>query len=223
MFRTRTTGLGAALAAVVVVAGLVSCRPDVAEPDAPPSQSADASQSGGAVGPGGQPGKPSADASGAPDAPSGKRRVVDAEVAGGLRKLTDDNAVSDIPVDPGDMRKGMNLVVSHFEAPPPIRGPILFEGVDNVPEDTTKRREHLWRGMLDYIQWDYELGQPSAEPVDPGPLGGSVECMLASLVEDGNVICGWADENTAAVALFKDTDIATAAPLFVKMRADLEK
>lgn len=215
MFRTRTTALAVVLTAAVAVTGLVGCRPDPVPDDPGASPSKRPSQPSTPTGP------PTSTPTGAPD--GGKRAVVDAPVAGGLKKLTDDNAVSDIPVDPGDMRDGMNLVVSNFASPEGISGPILFEGVDNVPEDTSKRREHLFRGMLEHIKWDAELGQPSASPVDAGALGGSVECLLASLSEDGNVICGWADNGTAAVALFKDTTVDKAAKVFVEMRSDLEK
>ncbi|MFH8367788.1 hypothetical protein [Streptomyces sp. NPDC018031] len=167
---------------------------------------------------------PSADPSAGPSGePDGRRRVVEASPAGGLPRLTGDGALSDVPVDPGEMRDGMTLVAAHYAAPGAAE-PVLFMGVDNVPEDTGKRREHLWRGMLDHAGWDHELGQPQAEPVaDAGELGGSVECMLASLSESGNVICGWADDGTAGVALFPDTTLPEAGELFVRMRADLEK
>ncbi|MEU3094378.1 hypothetical protein ABZ690_06015 [Streptomyces sp. NPDC006967] len=164
------------------------------------------------------------DASPAPSAePKGPRTLVDASSAGGLDRLTGDRALTDAPVDPGEMRDGMTLVIGNYGDPGGRGAPVLFEGVDHVPEDTSKRREHLFRGMLEYIQWDPELGQPQAEPVDAGPLGGSVECLLASLSEDGNVICGWADEGTAAVALFEDSTVADAGELFVRMRGDLER
>ncbi|WP_233221091.1 hypothetical protein [Streptomyces carminius] len=210
MFRTSSGVLRqTAVVAVLAVAALTGCQPEDV-PAAPGSSGPavpDASRSA-------TPGTP---------APDGERALVDAEEAGGLRRHMGDGAVTDVPVDPGEMRDGMRLVVSHF-ADPDGGDPILFEGVDNVPEDPNKRREHLFRGMLEHIQWDPELGQPTAEPVaDPGPLGGSVECLLASLAESGNVICGWADESTAAVALFPDSDLAEAGKLFVAMRGDLER
>ncbi|MFF1272536.1 hypothetical protein ACFVZC_03820 [Streptomyces marokkonensis] len=149
--------------------------------------------------------------------------MVDAPSAGGLDRLTGDGALADVPVDPGDMRDGMTLVTGNYGKRGGRGTPVLFEGVDHVPEDTNERREHLFRGMLEYIQWDPELGNPEAQPVEPGPLGGSVECLLASLSEDGDVICGWADEGTAAVALFENSTLADAGKLFVAMRADLER
>ncbi|KAB1988926.1 hypothetical protein [Streptomyces triticiradicis] len=154
--------------------------------------------------------------------PSGPRTLEDAPTAGGLDKLTGGRALTDVPVDPGEMRDGMKLVTGNYGDADGKGAPVLFEGVDHVPEDTNKRREHLFRGMLEHIQWDPELGNPQAEPVEAGPLGGSVECLLASLSEDGNVICGWADEGTAAVALFENSTLADAGKLFVAMRADLE-
>ncbi|MFF5157767.1 hypothetical protein ACFY3N_16195 [Streptomyces sp. NPDC000348] len=159
----------------------------------------------------------------APAERSGPRTLVDASVAGGLDKLTGDGALTDVPVDPGEMRDGMKLVTGTYGKPGGQGAPVLFEGVDHVPEDTNERREHLFRGMLEYIQWDPELGHPEARPVEPGPLGGSVECLLASLSEDGNVVCGWADEGTAAVALFENSTPADAGKLFVEMRGDLER
>ncbi|KAF3469935.1 hypothetical protein GL259_36410 [Streptomyces sp. Tu 3180] len=154
---------------------------------------------------------------------SGPRTLVDAPEAGGLDKLTGDGALTDVPVDPGEMRDGMTLVTGNYGEPDGQGAPVLFEGVDHVPEDTNERREHLFRGMLEHIRWDPELGHPEAQPVEPGPLGGSVECLLASLSEDGNVICGWADEGTAAVALFENSTPADAGKLFVEMRGDLER
>ncbi|MEU8652612.1 hypothetical protein [Streptomyces sp. NPDC048737] len=153
---------------------------------------------------------------------NGPRTLVDAPTAGGLRKLTGDGVLTDVPVDPGEMRDGMTLVTGNYANPDAQDAPVLFEGVDHVPEDTNERREHLFRGMLEHIGWDPELGNPEARPVEPGPLGGSVECLLASLSEDGNVICGWADQGTAAVALFENSTLAEAGELFVGMRGDLE-
>ncbi|CAL9353013.1 hypothetical protein SUDANB15_00499 [Streptomyces sp. enrichment culture] len=100
---------------------------------------------------------------------------------------------------------------------------MLFEGVAHVPEDTNGRRERLFRGVLEHIRWDPEPGHPEARPVEPGPLGGSVECLLASPGGDGDVICGRADEGTAAVAPFEDGTLADAGKLYVGMRGDLER
>ncbi|CAM5358074.1 hypothetical protein SGRIM128S_05070 [Streptomyces griseomycini] len=100
---------------------------------------------------------------------------------------------------------------------------MLFEGVAHVPEDTNGRRERLFRGVLERIRWDPEPGHPEARPVEPGPLGGSVECLLASPGGDGDVICGRADEGTAAVAPFEDGTLADAGKLYVGMRGDLER
>ncbi|NBM18945.1 hypothetical protein [Streptomyces sp. GC420] len=211
MNRARVIRACSAVAAVVALMSVTGCREDdYVVPDASQSAGADTGAS------------PTASADGGNDT-NGKRSLVDAPVAGGLEKLTGEDALLDVPVDPGEMRDGMTLVAGHYRAPGDTGVPVLFEGVDNVPEDTNERREHLFRGMLEHIEWDPELGQPTAEPVDAGPLGGSVECLLASLSEDGNVICGWADEGTAAVALFDSSTIDEAGKLFVEMRADLEK
>ncbi|MFE0654622.1 hypothetical protein ACFVZH_39575 [Streptomyces sp. NPDC059534] len=199
--------VGLAAIAVLTVLTVGGCREDGTEVSVvPPS-----GQAGESVSP-----TPSAK-------PSDQRTLVDAPRAGGLKKLTGDEALTDVLIDPGEMRDGMTLVTGNYGNPNGQGKPVLFEGVDHVPEDTNKRREHLFRGMLEYIQWDPELGQPEAQPVESGPLGGSMECLLASLSEDGNVICGWADEGTSAVALFENSTLAEAGKLFVEMRGDLER
>ncbi|MEV2201939.1 hypothetical protein [Streptomyces fradiae] len=215
----RPTVLTAAVLGLVLLSG---CRADGTDgPAAVPTGSASAPA----------PGAPSGPAQSSPAAPArpsgearpsaGARRVVDAPKAGGLARATGAGAPSDVTVDPGEMRDGMNLVMNNYVLPK--GGSALTIAVDNVPEETGKRREHLWRGMLEHIKWDPELGQPEAQPVDAGPLGGSVECMLASLAEDGDVVCGWADDGTAGVAHFPDSTLPQAAKLFVAMRGDLEK
>lgn len=158
------------------------------------------------------------------DTQGGTRRVVDAAQAGGLPKATGEAALTDLPVDPGDMRDGMNLVEQMYlrEDSQGREANVLVVAVDNVPEETTKRREYLFRGMLDHLKW--EDTPPQAEPIgDPGPLGGSVECLLASFVEDGDVICGWADDTTAGVIHFPNSTVPEAEKLIVAMRADLEQ
>ncbi|HEX5569339.1 MAG TPA: hypothetical protein VFY14_20880 [Streptomyces sp.] len=213
----------AAVLATVTAAVVTGCQLEggTAVPEVSRSAAPEASPSADTSAP---PAAPSTTPPAAPStAPGGERTLVDADIAGGLRKLAGQSAISDVPIDPGELRDGMNLVISSFAPPSGVGGTIVFVGVDRVPEDPGKRREHLFRGMLDYIEWDHELGQPLAQPVNPGPLGGSVECLLASLVEDGDVICGWADDSTAAVALFPDSTPARAGKLFVDMRADLER
>ncbi|MEU7123575.1 hypothetical protein [Streptomyces zaomyceticus] len=156
---------------------------------------------------------------------SGKHTLTEAATAGGLTKATGASTVSDVPVDPGEMRDGMNLVVADYNRAGQTSGRrILFVGVDSVPEDPNKRREHLWRGLIDYALQNGSTGTPTtAKPYQPGPFGGSLECL--SLPESANatdVICGWSDTTTAAVALFPRTTPADAARLFAAMRADLE-
>ncbi|MFF1411879.1 hypothetical protein ACFVX6_19185 [Streptomyces sp. NPDC058289] len=156
---------------------------------------------------------------------SGKHTLAEAATAGGLTKATGASAVSDVPIDPGEMRDGMHLVVADYNRAGQTSGrPILFVGVDGVPEDPNKRREHLWRGLIDYALQNGSTGTPTtAKPYQPGPFGGALECL--SLPESANatdVICGWADTTTAAVALFPRTTPADAARLFAAMRADLD-
>ncbi|MFD6916582.1 hypothetical protein [Streptomyces virginiae] len=167
----------------------------------------------------------SAPASSTSPAGSGKHTLAEAATAGGLTKATGAGAVSDVPVDPGEMRDGMHLVVADYNRAGQTSGRrILFVGVDNVPEDPNKRREHLWRGLIDYALQNGSTGTPTtAKPYEPGPFGGSLECL--SLPESANatdIICGWSDTTTAAVALFPRTTPADAARLFAAMRADLE-
>ncbi|MFE6839998.1 hypothetical protein ACFVFI_34885 [Streptomyces sp. NPDC057705] len=167
----------------------------------------------------------SAPASSTSPAGSGKHTLAEAATAGGLTKATGASAVSDVPVDPGEMRDGMHLVVADYNRAGQTSGRrVLFVGVDSVPEDPNKRREHLWRGLIDYALQNGSTGTPTtAKPYQPGPFGGSLECL--SLPESANatdVICGWSDTTTAAVALFPRTTPADAARLFAAMRADLE-
>ncbi|MFB7545980.1 hypothetical protein ACFC0N_39495 [Streptomyces zaomyceticus] len=168
---------------------------------------------------------PARSASSTSPAGSGKHTLTEAATAGGLTRATGASAVSDVPVDPGEMRDGMNLVVADYNRAGQTSGRrILFVGVDSVPEDPNKRREHLWRGLIDYALQNGSTGTPTtAKPYQPGPFGGSLECL--SLPESANatdVICGWSDTTTAAVALFPRTTPADAARLFAAMRADLE-
>ncbi|GAA2639939.1 hypothetical protein [Streptomyces spororaveus] len=187
---------------------LTACDP-AAEAEAPPAASATVS----------------APASSTSPAGSGKHTLAESATAGGLTKATGASAVSDVPVDPGEMRDGMHLVVADYNRAGQTSGRrILFVGVDSVPEDPNKRREHLWRGLIDYALQNGSTGTPTtAKPYQPGPFGGSLECL--SLPESANatdVICGWSDTTTAAVALFPRTTPADAARLFTAMRADLE-
>lgn len=156
-----------------------------------------------------------------PQQQSGPRKVSAVSQAGGLVKVTGQEAVSDLVIDPGEVRPDMTLVMENYRAPGQQGEPVLVVAVDNVPEDTSTRREHLWRGMLERIGW---TAGASAEPFEPGPLGGSVECLLASLDADGgDVICGWADESTAGIAYFPSSTLQTAASTFVAMRGDIER
>ncbi|MCD0450451.1 hypothetical protein LO762_14810 [Actinocorallia sp. API 0066] len=156
-----------------------------------------------------------------PKSTSGTRRVVLADPAGGLPLIKDSGGLSDVPFDPGEIRQNMNLVMGKYLPPTGTAADaVLVVAVDGVPEDASQRREHLWRGLLDMIGWTEGA---SAGTFDAGPLGGSVECFLASLAETGQAVCGWADASTAGVALFPNSDLPTAARTFTAMRADLER
>ncbi|WP_406073349.1 hypothetical protein [Streptomyces virginiae] len=190
---------------------LTACDPagEAEAPPAPPAASATVS----------------APASSTSPAGSGKHTLAEAATAGGLTKATGAGAVSDVPVDPGEMRDGMHLVVADYNRAGQASGRrILFVGVDSVPEDPNKRREHLWRGLIDYALQNGSTGTPTtAKPYEPGPFGGSLECLsLPESATATDVICGWSDTTTAAVALFPRTTPADAARLFAAMRADLE-
>ncbi|MFJ6785660.1 hypothetical protein [Streptomyces yangpuensis] len=190
---------------------LTACDP-AAEAEAPPAPSAASATV-------------SAPASSTSQAGSGKHTLAEAATAGGLTKATGADAVSDVPVDPGEMRDGMHLVVADYNRAGQTSGRrILFVGVDSVPEDPNKRREHLWRGLIDYALQNGSTGTPTtAKPYQPGPFGGSLECLsLPESASTTDVICGWSDTTTAAVALFPGTTPADAARLFAAMRADLE-
>ncbi|MCM1967958.1 hypothetical protein [Streptomyces sp. G1] len=191
---------------------LTACDPADEAPPAAPAASAPVSE-------------PTKSASSTSPAGTGKHTLAEAATVGGLTKATGADAVSDVPVDPGEMRDGMHLVVADYNRAGQTSGRhIHFVGVDGVPEDPNKRREHLWRGLIDYALQNGSTGTPTtAKPYEPGPLGGSLECL--SLPESGtptDVICGWSDTTTAAVALFPRTTPADAARLFAGMRADLE-
>lgn len=188
-------------------AGADTAAPLSAPPSAPPSAALSAPPSAAAP-------------SGSPAAAG--HTLVQAAKAGGLPAVTGEGALSDVPVDPGEMRDGMHLVAGTYRAAATGR-PVLVLGVDSVPEDPSKRREHLWRGLIDYALQNGSTGTPTtAKPYPSGPLGGSVECLSLPEAPTTDVICGWADTSTAAVALFPRTTPAEAARLFTAMRADLE-
>ncbi|MGW2540323.1 hypothetical protein ACWC5I_05465 [Kitasatospora sp. NPDC001574] len=187
-----------------------------ARPTAPPTATAPSSASASAS----ASAKPTS-----PAAPTGKRQVVEARTAGGLTRTTGPDAVSDVPVDPGEMRDGMHLVVANYDRAGQTSGRrILLVAVDNVPEDPAKRREHLWRGLIDYAQQHGSTGDPtSGVPYAAGPLAGSLECLQLPAAPTTDVLCGWSDASTAGVALFPKSTPAEAAALFAGMRGDIEK
>ncbi|MFE7564915.1 hypothetical protein [Kitasatospora sp. NPDC057500] len=225
-----STARVAVAGAIVAALALTACGPENEDIAAPPQATATATTQP-APGPTTQPAasapataQPTASAP-ATAAPAGKRRVVEAGTAGGLTRTTGKDAVSDVAVDPGEMRENMHLVLSNFDRPGQTSGRrILLIAVDNVPEDPAKRREHLWRGMIDYALQNGSSGDPTtATPYPAGPLGGSLECLQLPEAPTTDVVCGWSDASTAGVALFPKTTPAEAAALFTKMRGDIEK
>ncbi|MFF7455125.1 hypothetical protein [Kitasatospora sp. NPDC008115] len=231
--RPVSTARVAVAGAIVAALALTACGPENEDIAAPPQATATATTQPTAK-PTTQPtasapvsAQPTAaaPAPSAPSAPAGKRQVVEARTAGGLAKTTGKDAVSDVAVDPGEMRENMHLVLSDFDRPGQTSGRrILLIAVDNVPEDPAKRREHLWRGMIDYALQNGSSGDPTtATPYPAGPLGGSLECLQLPEAPTTDVVCGWSDASTAGVALFPKTTPAEAAALFTKMRGDIEK
>ncbi|WP_327677274.1 hypothetical protein [Kitasatospora sp. NBC_00458] len=218
-----------AVVAAVAALALTACGPENDDGAVPPPLTAPAT--GAATTPAAAPatgtptGTATATATAKPSGAAGKRQVVEARTAGGLAKTVGRDAVSDVAVDPGEMRPDMHLVVSNFDRPGQTSGRrILLVAVDNVPEDPAKRREHLWRGLIDYALGNGSTGTPTtAAPYPSGPLGGSLECLQLPEAPTTDVVCGWSDASTAGVALFPHTTPAEAAGLFAKMRGDVEK
>ncbi|MFI5531979.1 hypothetical protein ACIA8O_25945 [Kitasatospora sp. NPDC051853] len=158
--------------------------------------------------------------------PGARHRVVEAPTAGGLTLAVGAGTLTDVPVDPGEMVDGMQFVQAEYDRPgKPSARRVLVLAVDNVPEDPNKRREHLWRGLIDYALQNGSTGDPTtAEPYAPGPLGGSLECLsLPARTGPTDVLCGWADTRTAGVALLPATTPQEAARLFAAIRADVEQ
>ncbi|MER7704241.1 hypothetical protein ABTX81_15240 [Kitasatospora sp. NPDC097605] len=219
-----STARVAVAGAIVAALALTACGPENEDTAAPPPATATAPAQPTAGTTASTTAQPTATAP-ATAAPAGKRQVVEARTAGGLAKTVGKDAVSDIAVDPGEMRENMHLVVSDFDRPGQTSGRrILLIAVDNIPEDPAKRREHLWRGMIDYALQNGSTGDPTtATPYPAGPLGGSLECLKLPEAPTTDVVCGWSDASTAGVALFPKTTPAEAAALFAKMRGDIEK
>ncbi|MFE4632730.1 hypothetical protein ACFRJ1_05025 [Streptomyces sp. NPDC056773] len=212
---SRTLLAAIALATTLTLTACVPATDADAETESPPTAPAASAP----VSP------PAKSAVSTPPTGSGKHTLAEAATAGGLTRATGADAVSDVPIDPGEMRDGMHLVVADYNRAGQTSGRrVLFVGVDSVPEDPNKRREHLWRGLIDYALQNGSTGTPTtAKPYEPGPFGGSLECLsLPESTDATDVICGWSDTTTAAVALFPRTTPADAARLFAAMRADLE-
>ncbi|ROR45646.1 hypothetical protein [Kitasatospora cineracea] len=216
-----------AASALAAVLALAACDPegtdggDAASPALSPAASAPKSSPAAAKSsPAAPPSTGAAPSSSRPVYPGGKHTLTEARTAGGLARATGDAQLSDVPVDPGEMREGMTLVEANYLPKAGGSGrSVLFAGVDNVPEDPSRRREHLWRGLIDYAHGEGSTGDPGGSAQYPaGPLGGNLECFPLG----SDTLCGWVDNSTAGVALFPGTAPADAAEQFVLMRADLE-
>ncbi|MFI1579645.1 hypothetical protein [Embleya sp. NPDC020630] len=158
-----------------------------------------------------------------PAGSDGVLRLRPAAQAGGLARLLD--GPSDVPVDPGEVRSpANNVLVAAYGAAGSGPRSVLFVGVDGMTGIDGKRLEHMVRGMVDYVDAT-EGGVPSGlamKGYDPGPLGGTLECVPAQDARPA-AICGWADKYTTAVAYFDRLSADQAAVTFKAMRADLEK
>ncbi|MFB7474069.1 hypothetical protein [Kitasatospora sp. NPDC056184] len=222
-----STARVAVAGAIVAALALTACGPENDDTAAPPPAGATTAATAAptATATTAATTAPAATAQPTAAAPAGKRQVVEARTAGGLAKTIGRDAVSDVAVDPGEMRDNMHMVLANFDRPGQTSGRrILLIAVDNVPEDPAKRREHLWRGMIDYALRNGSTGEPTtAAPFAAGPLGGSLECLMLPQAPTTDVVCGWSDASTAGVALFPRTTPAEAAALFATMRADIEK
>ncbi|OPC82937.1 hypothetical protein B4N89_20140 [Embleya scabrispora] len=161
--------------------------------------------------------------SGRPAGSDGVPRLRPSAQAGGLVRLPD--GPSDVPVDPGEVRSpANNVLVAAYGAAGSGPRSVLFVGVDGMTGIDGKRLEHMVRGMVDHVNAT-EGGVPaglSMKGYDPGPLGGTLECVPAQDARPA-AICGWADRYTTAVAYFDRLSADQAAVKFKAMRADLEK
>ncbi|MFI1380992.1 hypothetical protein [Embleya sp. NPDC020886] len=174
----------------------------------------------------GEPGtaKPSTSAPSARPTSAGPRKLQPSARAGGLAKLLA-GGPTDVPVDPGEVRHPTNnVLVAAFGASSAGPRSVLFVGVDGLTGIDGKRLEHMVRGMVEYVNGSGG-GVPDGATMkdyDPGQLGGTLECMPASVAQPA-AICGWADRYTTAVAYFEQSSADQAAAKFKAMRADLEK
>ncbi|MFI6580364.1 hypothetical protein [Embleya sp. NPDC050493] len=159
-----------------------------------------------------------------PPAAASPHKLRPAARAGDLARLLD-GGPTDVPVDPGEVRSpANNVLVAAYGATGAGPRSVLFVGVDGMTGIDGKRMEHMVRGMVEYVN-----GSGGSVPdgvtmkgYDPGPLGGTLECMPASVAQPA-AICGWADQDTTAVAYFEQLSADRAAAKFKAMRADLER
>ncbi|NUS54104.1 MAG: hypothetical protein HOV66_04470 [Streptomycetaceae bacterium] len=154
----------------------------------------------------------------------GAKVLVSAARTGGYERLTGQGAPSDVPIDPGDMGPGMNMLVVAYGKSPTGQREVLIEGVDGLTAMDGKRMEHMIRGMIDHVNADGGSVPEGVSMLDypAGPLGGTLQCMAAQDAYPA-AICAWADKNTTVVAYFDKLSADDAAKKLVTMRADLEK
>jgi len=219
-------------AAVLSVSVLTGCQllddPDkddtATSPSARPSDSAPATRTPSA--------RPTGKSSPTPSKPSTARpvttfkdkRLVPGPTAGGFVRLTGSGQPSDVPVDPGEVRDGVdNVVVAAYSSSATGARTVLFVGVDGQSQVDGKRLEHMTRGMIDHVNGSGgSVPAGTMKPYPAGVQGGTLECMPAAEAHPA-AICGWADKYTTAVAYFANLSADSAAVKFREMRADLEK
>ncbi|MDI2127371.1 hypothetical protein [Yinghuangia seranimata] len=153
---------------------------------------------------------------------SGTHVLVSAARTGGYTRLGAE--VTDVPLDPGDIQPGMNVLVAAYGKTASGPREVLLEGIDGLPAMDGKRFEHMIREMVDYVNRDGGSVPQGATMTTyaAGPLGGTLECMPAQDAYPA-AICGWADKNTVLVAYFDKLSADAAAKKLQEMRADLEK
>ena len=230
--RSLTGLLAMSGAAVLSVSVLTGCqllddldKDDTAtSPSARPSESAPATRAPSTRPTGTSAPTPSAPSTARPATTFKDKRLVLGPTAGGFVMLTGDGRPTDVPVDPGEIRDGVNkVVVAAYSSTAAGARTVLFVGVDGQSGVDGKRLEHLTRGMIDHVNGSGgSVPAGTMTPYPAGVQGGTLECMPADEAQPA-AICGWADRYTTAVAWFSNLSADSAAVKFREMRADLEK
>ncbi|MFD7702177.1 hypothetical protein [Streptomyces caelestis] len=164
---------------------------------------------------------PGSEQSGQGSTSAAKHSIVDAETTAGFKRDRDHEMLKNVSVDPGKVRKDSTVVVNAYVGEEP-EDPILFIGEANIPSSTEDRREYLYDQLVPLLSEGAEETRPEAQEIEPGPLGGSAECMTVD-PKRGNNICGWVDSNTTGVAVMPDMTLDEAGRLFISMRSDIER